>query len=106
MKIRLYLAKILYYDEYKCEEKTAYEILAATSFSDAMSNLSKDWGEDSIIETSLFSLGDDIPGSNSILISKSLAEALRYGIAEDIFVPKTKYQIKMEEIARNADNEY
>ena len=102
MKAKLYLAKILYYDEYKGKEQTAYEVLAATSFTDAMSSLSEDWGEDSIIEASLSPIGED----NSILISKSLAEALKYDFAENISVQKSEYQIKMEEEARNADNEH
>ena len=102
MKAKLYLVKIFYWDEYQSKEKTAYEILAATSFTDAMSSLSEDWGEDSIIEASLFPIGED----NNLLISKSLAEALKYDIAENISVQKSAYQIKMEEEAHNADNEH
>ena len=82
-----YIAKIEYYSDYLDHIESEYGLYAADSYENAMHQISKDYGENSLEAIKLDRIcGDGI----GLTISESLADALVHDFPDEIICKKSE----------------
>lgn len=77
-----YIAKVTYFSEMTKTEDTNYCLYAGDSFLSVTEQILDDWGKDNIISIFMTEIGDGLSGS--LVISESLADALKHDCPDEI----------------------